>query len=57
MDKAGVRMTHPGWNAMRGYHEARMALPRREFQRPATVDIDIGAVIRNARTRQAGVAA
>lgn len=57
MDKAGVRVTHPGWNAMKQYHEARLALPRREFQRPVNVDIDIGAVIRNARTRQAGVPA
>jgi hypothetical protein len=53
MDKAGVRMTHPGWNLMQQYHEARMALPRREFQRPVNVDIDIDAVIRNARTRRA----
>ena len=57
MDKAGERMTHPGWNLMRQYHEARAQLPRREFQRPVNVDIDIGAVIRNARTRQAGVPA
>ena len=57
MDKAGVRMKHPGWNAMKQYHEARQALPRREFQRPVKVDIDIGAVVRNARTRQAGVPA
>ena len=47
-DKAGVRMAHPGWNLMQQYHEARQALPRREFSRPAAVDIDIGAVIRNA---------
>ena len=53
MDKAGERMTHPGWNAMQQYHDARMALPRREFQRPVNVDIDLDAVIRNARTRQA----
>ena len=57
MDKAGVRMAHPGWNLMQQYHEARMSLPRREFSRPVNVDIDIGAVIRNARTRQAGVPA
>ena len=57
MDKAGVRMKHPGWNLMRQYHLARMALPRREFQRPVNVDIDIGAVVRNARQRQAGVPA
>ena len=57
MDKAGVRVTHPGWDAMKGYHEARMALPRREFSRPVNVDIDIGAVIRNAQQRQAGVPA
>ena len=57
MDKAGVRVTHPGWDAMRGYHEARMALPRREFSRPVNVNINLDAVIRNARTRQAGVPA
>ena len=57
MDKAGARVTHPGWDAMQQYHLARMALPRREFSRPVNVDIDIGAVIRNARTRQAGVPA
>jgi len=54
MDKAGVRMAHPGWNLMQQYHEARMSLPRREFSRPVNVDIDISAVTRNARTRQAG---
>ena len=57
MDKAGVRVTHPGWDTMRQYHEARMALPRREFSRPVNVDIDIGAVINSARQRQAGVPA
>ena len=57
MDKAGVRVTHPGWDAMKGYHEARMTLPRREFSRPVNVDIDLNAIIRNARTRQAGVPA
>lgn len=48
MDKAGVRMAHPGWNLMQQYHEARMSLPRREFSRPVNVDIDLDAVIRNA---------
>jgi hypothetical protein len=57
MDKAGVRCTHPGWDAMRCYHEARLALPRREFSRPVDVDMDIDAVIRNARQRQTGVPA
>ena len=44
MDKAGVRMKHPGWNLMQQYHEARMALPRRELKRPPSapplVDMD-----------------
>ena len=57
MDRAGVRVTHPGWDAMKGYHEARLALPRREFSRPVNVDIDRDAIIRNAQRRQAGIPA
>ena len=57
MDKAGARVTHPGWDAMRGYHEARLALPRREFSRPVSADIDLAAIIRNARARHEPVAA
>lgn len=43
MDKAGVRMKHPGWNLMHSYWEARASLPRRELKCVSTtpaVDMD-----------------
>ncbi|MCC7221472.1 MAG: hypothetical protein IT490_12180 [Candidatus Contendobacter sp.] len=57
MDKAGVRMKQPGWDLMQQYLDAQAAQPKAQAFRPqSAVKIDVGAVISNARQRQAATA-
>lgn len=55
MDKAGVRMKHPGWNLMHSYWEARASLPRRDLKRPhsAPPAVDMTELMRGFQRRPA----